>query len=158
MMFAKEFPKTHPRAGQPTHFVEKIWAGLADQGLLMDGIDFGNYPADFYAYYKGVPKLHTIRAGDRWKVGDVFSPKIWSGSPYRSKTITFAPPLTVVKTWAISHYPLHWTIEGKGIPDQLIVRIVMNDGLSWQDFMHWFPPSAKAWQGQIICWNSNINY
>src|ERR1700745_105437 len=102
IMFSRSFPQAHPRVGEPTHFVEKIWAGLADQGMVMDGIDFGNYPADFHRYYNAVPKWHTIRAGNRWKVGDIFVPKIWSGLPYRSKTISFAPPLEVKKVLDIT--------------------------------------------------------
>lgn len=158
MMFAKEFPKTHPRAGQPTHFVEKIWSALAANELDMGHINIQSYEPSIRAFRAGPAKYHTIRGGNRWKVGDVFIPKIWFGAPYRSKTITFAPPITILMTWDIIQYPLHWTIGGKEVMAGLMIRLAMNDGLSSVDFMDWFPPSAKAWEGQIICWNSNVNY
>ncbi|MGL4598529.1 MAG: hypothetical protein ACRCYO_13510 [Bacteroidia bacterium] len=29
--FSRVFPAHHPKKGQPTHFVEKVWANLVDQ-------------------------------------------------------------------------------------------------------------------------------
>lgn len=36
-------------------------------------------------------KHHTIRAGNRFKTGDYFSPRVWSGSPYNSKQLNMRP-------------------------------------------------------------------
>lgn len=157
MMFARVFPATHPRKGELTRFPEKIWAGLADRtDHVMDHIDFGSYPMDFHIYYNAVPKYHTIRAGDRWKVGDWFTPRIWSGKPYNSKTIIFGPPLEVKKVWDIEIcISSNIFIDGKEFC--ACNRLADNDGLSISDFRDWFP-LGKTLDGQIICWNDKIEY
>jgi hypothetical protein len=74
--FSLVFPGYHPRAGQPTRFVEKIWKGLIRMNLLTirshlpEGIDWHGP-----SFCDSEPKYHTIRAGHRWKVGDKFSPR-----------------------------------------------------------------------------------
>lgn len=85
------FPKGHPKAGQPTHFVEKIEACLAD---TIPGWEMSKTFAlhDWEPYYNcTMPKGHTIRAGNRFKVGDMASLRVWSDKPYRSKQVEFCP-------------------------------------------------------------------
>src|SRR5882672_516160 len=63
--------------GEPTYFMEKIWASVGRRDLGMMNSKSGKTIP--YLYYpsegnpEGVkmwtPKLHTIRAGNRWKAG-----------------------------------------------------------------------------------------
>lgn len=112
------------------------------------------------------PKHHTIRAGNRWKVGDWFSPRVWSGKPYASKQIEFAPPIQIKKV-----YPI--LINTRFITPVLFINdaqkhftlfnsLAKNDGLEYNDFVSWFRlhPKAKSepFTGQILCWNESIEY
>lgn len=157
IMCARIFPKGHPKEGQSTRFVEKIWAALADMGRTDDQVgDFGNYEADWYAYYNGIPKYHTIRAGRRWKAGEWFVFKIWSGKPYRSKTISISQPVEIKKIFDIlmTHHG-HIYIDGR-LYEQ-VETLAKNDGLTGDDFNDWFPAN-EHFEGQIICWNEKIEY
>jgi hypothetical protein len=162
MTFATKFPAYHPNAGQPTHFVEKIFAGLAetDNTWTMPK-EFTNY--DIHVYYNTTPKVHTIREGHRWKVGDIFSPRIWSGRPYFSKQIIISPDIEVKKVWdfeiwgtgviSIQTNMLNELREGISCE-----RIAQNDGFDdVKDFLAWFK-YPKPFTGQIICWNDEIQY
>lgn len=157
-MFARTFPATHPRKGEPTWFAEKIMAGLAEiipNWTMYD--DFVLY--DWHQYYHAIEKYHTIRAGNRWKEGEYFSPRIWSGKPYRSKTIEFVRPIKIERTWIIKtcikkSKPVCF-INGKRIDFYTWSRLARNDGLTSANLTAWF---RKPFTGQIICWNRNINY
>lgn len=112
-------------------------------------------------------KHHTIRQGRRWKEGMKFSPRVWSGKPYNSKQIIIAPDIEIVKTWDVK-------IECVG-PDIMVLlptesksqfqmlssgEVAKNDGLMLPDFRDWFNNNGKPseFEGQIICWNKNVNY
>ena len=136
--FAKTFPMHHPRAGEPTGFKDKILSG---------------------------EKKHTIRAGNRWEPGDVFSPREWTGLPYRTKQAEIHKELTVLKTWNIkiaiwdlkmnTHY---MTVQIEGIYQSIdeVTQLALNDGFEKiNDFHRWF---QKPFRGQIICWNETVNY
>lgn len=156
MMFARTFPMTHPRKGEPTYFVEKIWTALYLNGIHLDPLNFPDVPFDARIYNQSEPKGHTIRAGNRWKVGDYFTPRIWSGRPYNSKTIQFAPPIKVEKLWKIEMLRYGQILINDRLWEQL-TPLAQNDGLTGDDFNNWFPP-GKLFAGQIICWNKNIEY
>lgn len=115
-------------------------------------------------------KNHTIRAGNRWKVGDWFSPREWSGKPYNSPQTIIAPDTQICKVWEFE-----FMLDGYGSNDQGstwfyaakvngvrfeyndLKPLFENDGLSSEDALEWF--SQKPYfNGQIICWNENINY
>jgi hypothetical protein len=155
LTFSRTFPSYHPRKGEPTYFVEKIWNSICwDEGVQREefpipyhlGIDFRNTDDK---------KHHTIRAGHRFKAGDWFSPRVWSGKPYNSKQIIIAPDIQVKKTWDFYKDEYKWLIPG----DTTLNEIAENDGLSIVDFMDWFYiGKGKSFDGQIICWNENINY
>lgn len=178
MTFSRVFPSYHPRKGEKTYFVEKVLRSL-----------YGNKPIDnyeeilananggiagketllsdfFFSLDWGMehsPKHHTIRAGNRFKVGDKFSPRVWSGKPYASKQIIIAPDIEVKKVWdiKIEGYCI-WinkeTFSTCKINDN-VERLALNDGLSSIDMHNWFNvKNAKIFSGQIICWNENINY
>lgn len=167
------FPIGHPKAGQPTYFVEKFWNSI-DKILSFDQIkhlpcqDYGKLN-DFIPLNLNLmlEKHHTLRVGSRWKVGDKFSPRVWSGKPYNSKQIIIAPDIEIVKLWNV-------VIEST--PNQTLVmerteshtsfnllslgEVATNDGLSIEDFVSWFNPNRKNIElsCQIICWNPIVNY
>jgi hypothetical protein len=170
IIFSRFFPKGHPKAGQPTFFVEKIMAGLADcqPGWKMND-HFTIY--NWHEYYNCTwPKHHTIRAGNRWKPGDMASLRVWSEKAYRSKQIEFAQ-VEVKKVWefnlrVIAGEPL-WQLPGVGSgtfdPEVHGLKIIAaNDALTVEDFINWFTihPKKKdqVFSGQIICWSDKINY
>jgi len=164
--FSRVFPSYHPRAGEPTHFVEAIINSLyrflpapKEAVKLYDDPKFQSIRA----------KHHTIRAGHRFKAGDWFSPRVWSGKPYNSKQIIFAPDTEVKKTWDFeicgfgAFNDAIITINGQPPKQKMIPIISSNDGLTEADFSDWFCLSPefkkkKYFEGQIICWNENINY
>jgi hypothetical protein len=166
------FPKGHPKAGQPTHFVEKIEACLAD---IITGWEMSKTFTihDWEPYYNCVlPKGHTIRAGNRWKVGDMASLRVWSDKPYRSKQSEFAQ-VEVKKVWSFVIRPvkvggeviIYGFIDDKLVTPEQAVRLANNDGLLLEDFESWFVPEGTRFvigipifTGQIICWNENIVY
>ena len=75
--FSRYFPSYHPRKGEPTYFVDKIWEAVKPSVEIM---------ANYYSKANGIhkifednscypckpftPKYHTIRAGNRWKAGE----------------------------------------------------------------------------------------
>ncbi len=166
IIFSTKFPSYHPKVGQPTYFVEKIFAGLIDARYPNFEIagDFKNY--DWYKYYNCTqPKFHTIRAGHRFKVGDYFSPRIWSDKPYRSKQIIIAPDIEVKKVWNVEIFTALGCIYiGKRVNKNRYElysfgTVAQNDGLTFEDMQHWFNVKPdKPFIGQIICWNDDINY
>lgn len=160
--FSRFFPVSHPRKGEPTLFVEKIMRGLHLWTPEAKAI------SDMAEWAKGLEKHHTIRAGDRWKVGDFFSPRVWSDRPYASKQIKIAPPIEIKKIWGFEHEidkDYHCIlIDNKPFFEwnsKLVTNIdgmetlAKNDGLEVKDLINWF---NKAFVGQIICWNENIEY
>lgn len=169
--FSKVFPGYHPRAGEPTFFVEKIWSGLLqiDRDLYTDYLT-GEARPDYmkhYSHYEPFdPKFHTIRLGNRFNPGDKFSPRMWSGKPYNSKQIIIAPEIEIKKVWdfKIKEYTNGWYIDfgsyaiAYGYEQfSVLETLAKNDGLSRQDLMDWFK-YPSGFNGQIICWNDKINY
>jgi hypothetical protein len=174
--FSRTFPAYHPRAGEPTYFVEKLYKSILKptDHVPITGIESG---LSLFALADAQPKHHTIRAGHRWKVGDWFSPRVWSGKPYNSKQIVIAPDIQVKKVWdfemdkcgvcaiAKPGKQVIYTFEyDDQWPDSLDNDIAKNDGLTPADFYFWFSRSPEfkrsedGFSGQIICWNENIEY
>jgi len=179
--FSEKFPAYHPQAGEKTFFAEKIWKGLPIEG---EYTIWSKYPRlmksgewqvphlwrDMMLDKKFTPKYHTIRAGQRWKAGDWFSPRVWSAKPYASKQIEFAPQLQIKKTFGFEMHPFLWFdeceyfINGKRYGGDELTEVAKNDGLGIMDFACWFAgPNAastkrKSFVGQIICWDESINY
>lgn len=167
--FSRQFPAYHPKAGQPTYFVEKFWKSLYDQnetefmryeGRYQEHFPV-NYESDLENIHNHTGKHHTIRAGHRWKAGDYFSPRVWSAKPYNSPMITIAPDTLIAKTFdfAISDGLLiiNGDVYAYSSSTELIDKLAENDGLTHTDLLEWFK-YPKPFKGQIICWNPNINY
>lgn len=161
---SRAFPKSHPKSGQSTFFVEKIWTCpnvSIINGDLLQG-ELLNLQRHEYLYY---PKGHTIRAGSRFKAGDMASLRVWSDKPYCSKQIEFAQ-VEIKKVWPVQIKFVAGAIrikindvEMKGLAGPGIAK---NDGLEWLDFVNWFNIHPKKqlqiFTGQIICWSNNIEY
>lgn len=129
---AKNFPATHPKAGEPTGFYKKIGDGN---------------------------KIHTIRANyELWKErfkkidrGEAYiSIREWTGKPYASKQKELFRRDT---TDGISLEKLEYKdgriiIDDEYNTDQDIKEVVKNlayhDGLSEKDFMAWFGGSLET--------------
>ncbi len=153
LTFSRYFPSYHPRKGEDTFFVEQILNSIAPKTKLSD-IDQSLLPIiNDFAYMDGAQKHHTIRAGNRWKVGDKFSPRVWSGKPYCSKQITIAPDIEIKKVWEFEVQGNTFLMSRTRIVSMR--EIAENDGLILEDLLSWF---NKPFTGQIICWNENINY
>lgn len=146
LIVSERFPKSHPKAGQPTNFVDAI-----------------------HEYQK----LHTIRLNyDYWskqiqKVvnGDaVLSIRSWSGKPYASKqrvhlNLYADDGVGIQKIAFDSTLPSAMSLgEMMGLEENIypIVNvhtkrysliteggIAKNDGLSLEDFRSWFDPLPK---------------
>lgn len=167
--FSRFFPASHPKTGEPTYFVEKIWLSLVDCGFIsMSKVvelskTTGIGDMDIYTLRKSnlSPKGHTIRTGNRWKVGDKFSPRVWSGKPYKSKQIQFAPDIEIKKIWEFSTGGELFYLNGKQF-DVTSSDAPTNDGLSTDDFLSWFDTHPKnkgeEFSGEIISWNELICY
>lgn len=135
---SQNFPATHKRAGEETHFKEKFLLG---QGLT-------DYDTPSMA------KIHTIRANyPLWekRVKEVqegravLSIRQWSGKPYCSKQVEIAR-LTAENGVGIQKLSFdkdkdgvaslrYFNINGKYIDRETLAN---NDGLSKEDWQEWF--------------------
>jgi len=181
LTFSRVFPSYHPRAGEPTYFIEKIYNFLFGHfGIVISFTKLCELNPDvsketLFAFHTSIErgntdiKNHTIRAGHRFKKGDSFSPRVWSGKPYTTKQIIISPDIKIPKTF-------DFEVDGCGIMSMALPgeqlkyldedvdkTIAHNDGLEYNDFIDWIvlPHYIKTKDSgpmQIICWNENINY
>jgi len=171
--FSRTFPAYHPRKGEPTYFVEKIWNAIESNSFAIsyEKICVWNpelNPDILWPFWKSIQlgyssmeqKHHTIRSGNRWKVGDKFSPRVWSGKPYSSKQIIIAPDIEIKKVWEFEISGSEIRIDDNiydGMNMDILEKLAKNDGLSWTDLLCWFE-YPKPFTGQIICWSDSVNY
>lgn len=141
LMISNTFPKSHPRAGELTEFVENIFRG---------------------------EKLHTIRANfDLWKkrVDEVnkgvaeISVRTWSDKPYQSKQVEefrltqdSGCGIELISMHKPNEHQIVYSIENKNLA--LLDDIARNDGLALDDFRCWFFPQWKGepqfFEGAVI--------
>jgi hypothetical protein len=159
--FSRVYPSHHPRAGEPTFFVEKIHEGMKamkwpEPDWSEEQLRWAHQNLAINIYDR---KYHTIRAGNRFNPGDWFSPRVWSGKPYHSKQIIIAPNIEVKKTFQFEILNDGYAIDGCFQSLKELSVVAKNDGLEVDDFECWFNiKHSKYFNGQIICWNENINY
>jgi len=163
MTFSRSFPATHPRKGEPTHFVEKILKakGISVQTIFRSLQQLNttipielleSFVRELVIIQDLPPKKHTIRAGKRWKAGDKFSPRVWSGQPYASKMITISNDITISRVVDIEIKGSWVYFSGQQYSHMTLCHaLAKNDGLSVGDFCDWF--SGKNFSGQIIIWD-----
>lgn len=160
---SRTFPAGHPKAGQPTYFVEKVWRSLTDGGMSIfgelmecqkqyDHREGANH--EIVSIMGFTPKHHTMRAGKRWKDGEMASLRVWSGKPYNSGQIEIAPDVKLkVKDVEISKEG-YLRIDGESISHiTLCHHIVTNDGLTMNEFTAWF--KKLPFSGQLLIWNAD---
>jgi hypothetical protein len=163
---SRTFPKGHFREGELTFFVEKICRSV---DLIRGDVV---HLIESFMYANCYPKYHTIRAGQRWKIGDDISLRFWSGPPYRSKQVEFLK-LKVVNIWNIQIFQneTEWDFFINGTKrgstawkhnyhENIIDTLASNDGLRTSELLSWFKPKKIPFQfaGQIITWSKDINY
>lgn len=152
IMLSRVFPKTHPRAGQPTGFNDKVMACFR------------------YPFYEPTPpewmKVHTIRANyalwkerfDEVQRGEaVIKLRQWLGEPYRSKTVLLK---TLTAKDGIGIQRLDFKMPDRGdLPFYVIDERMFftsgkvlshNDGLELQDWLDWFRDYDQAQPMAII--------
>lgn len=175
--YSRTFPAYHPKKGRPTYFVEKFWKSIEFpkrkcgfffakcNELNQIVLDTPTKKLEFYDSINGNivdVKSHTIRSGNRWKKGDYFSPRVWSGKPYNSKQIIIAPDTLITDVWDFEIKPsgtvfIDGDIYTSKYNNDLFGEIAQNDGLELQDLKDWFKYPTH-FMGQIICWNEKIKY
>ena len=129
---SRTFPKTHKRAGEQTHFTEKIACGVFCPGDCSD-CNFKN------------PKIHTIRGNyELWEkrakeINEgraILSIRYWSGKPYRSKQVELYKLEEIGLQKLDNPKNFVWAeIDGKKCNWEDVAK---NDGLSFDDFCEWF--------------------
>jgi hypothetical protein len=152
---SRNFPKGHPKAGQPTYFVEKIWRSLSTgKNEVISTSDDLNNERYYFLNRDFNPKHHTIRAGKRWKTGDMASLRVWSGKPYNSPQIIIAPDVEITVKDISMYNDWNTWIDGKQISQSVFNELAQNDGLSPLDLQNWFKKNItpqKLFSGQILC-------
>ena len=158
--FSRTFPAYHPKAGQPTYFVEKFLASINYKYYDEDRQFSPRLSVDSFE-----GKHHTIRSGNRWKEGMLFSPRVWSGTPYKSPQITIAPDTLIKKVWNVEIFLqlgcIYIGIRKDENTHELLPfgEVAQNDGLTFDEMQDWFDVKpGKPFVGQIICWNDSVNY
>lgn len=153
--------------GKPTYFLDKIWQSLIEEKLctLEDARHYANeFSNKFDAFwnvpsYTRIPKLHTIRKGNRWREGM----KIHFVINNRTKDrFQFAPVIECTGVQEIGIiYDGKWgtlpTVVIDGIKYntylrdfRVIQKLAKNDGFeSIEDFFKYFNEDFK---GQIVHW------
>ena len=156
LMISKTFPATHPRRGEETHFMSKIFASCG--GEIPWEANGEKYLLDQKAYYSQFcfennwdKKIHTIRSNyDLWKkradkinAGEaVLSLRQWTGSPYNfardgSKPVEFMRLGKIGVQKLEFDRNLGYFIDGRD-SDVLVATLAKNDGLNVDDFKAWF--------------------
>jgi hypothetical protein len=165
--FSRRFPATHPKAGEPTLFVQQILNALRipidhnyktwlkEHNPNVDEKTISMFYKDLTDNPTNGVKMHTIRGGKNRKIGGTFSPRVWSFKPYNSPQITFAPDCEIKSLYDFQITPDGaYMIDGWKAQTVQRCRVAVNDGLSSGDFQDWFiPPSGKkfgGFKGQII--------
>lgn len=140
-MVSKFFPKTHPKAGQDTGFVQNIRRLFSTDNTKIHTIR-GNY------------SLWENRAAEINGGRGVLSIRYWSGMPYRSKQIEICAleKIGIEKLDDPSNF-VFAPVNGKLVNWR---EIAENDGLSFDDFCKWFKDRSK--QPMAIIHFTNFRY
>jgi hypothetical protein len=160
------FPK-HPKAGQETHFADKIkyavWMENQAEICKEKGYDFDcRTCTDACRDLDLTPKIHTCRANyGYWEkkiarlkeAGGVLSVRQWSDKPYRSpqETIIDIPAEIVgvqkLRLVLCNDKSLLTSVDGKSLLTSIVAK---NDGLWAQDYIDWFAPVFRKEQKEVL--------
>lgn len=165
--FSRTYPAYHPRKGEPTDFVDKIWKCLYDENRLYGVFEYQEEYDEHFGFeqcknvHQFMPKLHTIRAGKKYKEGDFIKPMVWAEKPYR-KTQTglwklqIAPEIQLKKVYDFELNKFEFILNGCILDLSKLTTLANNDGLTVDDFECWF--NVKEFSGQVLCWSDNVRY
>lgn len=79
----------------------------------------------------------------------IFEPRVWSGEPYKSKQVAFAPNLQVMFTHDFYvKEDMKFILNRKILDGFVLGRIAYNDGLTTEDFKGWFDKPME--KGQLL--------
>lgn len=159
IIFSRSFPSNHIHGGHPTYFVEQFMNSIYPLNYEKRALaqQLLTSPMVFLDMSILTLKHHTIRAGHKWKSGQTFSPRFWSGKPYASKQFTICEDVVIQKVYnfSIDKSGEEWYIEGTPLTKYEKRILAANDGLTFEALVSWLP---KPFSGQIICWTENVNY
>lgn len=148
--FKQFFPWHTEKNPAPTYFKEKILASVDDVWSTKDG----SFKARNISLYH--PKLHTIRAGSRWKAGDILHMAYGVRTKNYQQFNKGIPELERVKSVQkieIIRDPYFGCIiqvDNRQLGMAEIVDLITNDGFeSPDDFLKWF---SKDFTGYLIHW------
>lgn len=166
LSFSTKWPqRMQSCAGQPNYFVEKILNSIKTANVVdVNGLERVGYIFNAKHYNKAKPKLHTIRAGNRWRPGMKIHPVINNRTKNRFQ---FAPTIQCVSVQDISilHASGHAEvkIDGEwfgeiyhhGLDDIYeytndSLTLVQNDGFESVD--QFFTYFNQNFVGQIVHW------
>lgn len=167
IIISRHFLQGHPKEGQPTFFVDKIFKTLRSTGFIpLDNVALMERYKEVFGEpsYRHGDKYHTVRAGENWKKGDRASLRVWSGLPYKSYQVEFAR-VVLSNVWSFTFHGGCFSVNGEkyyGDTEgdfELLETIANNDGLTRHEFVDWFKlPKNKTFTGQILCWSDKIQY
>lgn len=172
LLLSQTFPAYHERAGQPTFFVEQYLNGT---GEPINHLYEKTYENLSPRRVEGSSKLTTFRKGNRWRVGDWFSPRCWGNDvnlksgkigPYNSKQIIIGEDRMILKSWKLEIKPNGLTYLNNR-PYTSWVCLSKDDGLNESDLRGWMKYPAEMYgkerkivpfSGQIITWGEGIYF
>lgn len=182
------YPIYHPKKGEPTYFVEKIYNALGSiipvrkNGYYFEqlsGLNPNLTPTQLLGFYNSVvsditeTKFHTIRNGKRWKTGDKASIRVWGDDvnpksgrkgAYHSKQITIAPDVEIT----VFDFEIKYDEADElsiYLDDKFYCQIGAEDShlIAKNDGLNL--EDLKSWfnypklfSGQILSWSKNLKY
>ena len=73
--------------------------------------------------------------------------------------VVIAPDIEIKKIWDFTLLGGNAFIDRNDfMNDEQLTELAKNDGLSLKDFVDWFENFSYHFEGQILCWNENIDY
>ena len=142
LMLSREFPKTHPRAGEPTDFKTKKEEGVKKHT------------------FRGNVELWEHRSEEINAGRAILSVRQWSGKPYEpgSHQIEISRHTKLGTQRVTLNFGAPWNRfisvhqDGGDIHYPTIVDVAQNDGLSFDDFVSWFQADKnnKIYHGVIL--------
>lgn len=173
LILSKTFPATHPKAGQPTYFNQKLMRAVYRDFCDIDVVDREWIKPSVRDRF--IPaKLHTIRGNyERWKKiidevrsGEaILSVRQWTGKPYNSKQeeiqrFTNRDYISVQKLELklASFSPFYIEVdridEERRTDSVHVGLLANNDGLSLDDWQFWFEKADLSQPFAIIQFTS----
>lgn len=117
---SRNFLKTHPKAGEPTFFKEKIISGTKLHTIRNN-----------YKYWSNI--INKVNSGEA-----ILSVRYWEGKPYASKQIE----ITQYAKLGMQEFTMfsggNIMVDGKDLTYNETSKLSKNDGLVLVDFYSWF--------------------